>query len=135
MSDLLSLLFLILLIVVPNAVVVRRLIRPTGVDMDTVNRKKQWACRFSLLMLTIPVLVTGLFVTRIVLGEGPLPGSFWKIAGRLWIATSIAGLLSGIAASHFARWSGNELLLIVIHALSFFFIATVCYAATIPYVG
>ncbi len=130
MGDLLPLLFVISLIVVPIGVVAARLIRPMGVETEDVARNKQWACRFSLLMLVIPALVAGLFVTRIVLEMGPPPRSFWRLAGKLWIPTSIAGLLSGVVASHFARWSGDELYLIVIHAFSIFFIATVCYASS-----
>jgi hypothetical protein len=105
--------------------------------MNDVARKKQWACRLSLLMLVVPALFCGLFVSTIVL-RVRLPSEWTWLSGialRLWIATGVAGLLSGIAASHFARWSGNELFLIVIHALSIFGISMLWYAATIPYAG
>jgi hypothetical protein len=135
MSPLLPFLLLLLIIVVVIAAMGRPLIRPMGVDMDATARKKQWACRFSLLMFAVPVLVVGVFFIRIALIAGPPSGSFWEIARMLWVATGIAGLLSGIIASHLSKWKGNELLLIAIHALSIFFIGLVCYVSTISWVG
>jgi hypothetical protein len=135
MGDLFPLLIVILLVFVPIAIVGQRLIRPVGVDMDDIARKKQWASRFSLLMLVVPAFVAGIFFIRIALYVGPPSRGFWKIAERLWVATGIAGLLSGIVASHLSKWKGNELLLIVIHVLSIFFIGTVWYMSTISWVG
>jgi hypothetical protein len=135
MGDLFPLLMVMLLIFVPIAVVGKSLIRPVGEDMDDLTRKKQWASRFSLLMLAVPALVAGIFFIRITLYWGPPPRGFWAVADKLWMGTGIAGLVSGIVASHLARWKGNELLLIVIHLLSIFLIGMFWYMSTISWVG
>ncbi len=122
--------FLILLLLVrlsPKAAgrSLRPLFRPITAEMDTPARAQQWASRISLSMLLVPTLVSAAFILMFIVGSATLPPWFLAmlpLAAKLWIATGIMGMLFGIVASHLAKWSGDELTLIVIHLMSVLFV-------------
>lgn len=106
-------------------------------EKDPVSTARRQCSRVSCYALIVPGLVIlsvlALLVHRVNGGPGLLAYStFFTYAGRAWIATSIVGLLFAIRASHLARWSGDELILIVLHVIS---LAVVFIAPMLRYSG
>jgi hypothetical protein len=105
------------------------------IEIDTVERERKWCWIFSLLMLLFPIFVVFTTIVSRFCFESKWYGPFLPFAAKLWIATGVVGLFAGVRASHLVRWSGSDLLLIVVHLLSLFLVTALCVFAGTPNVG
>jgi len=104
---------------------------------DPAGRAAQHWQRISFCLLAIPAVVMGFVVALIIhkYSGGPALSAYrnyLSVAGTLWKLSAVAGILSGVAGSFFAKGRGQGYELIVAHVLLLFVVLVAPY---LQYVG